>query len=160
MIAAGNKAINAKIFLSFYTRNRNLKTLDVWFSGITNSLVGISDPLDFYFLQSMWAMAPFRYVRVTQVLKTLDVWFSGMKNSVVGISDLLDLYFLQSMWVIAPFRYMRVTQELENMGHMVFRHDQFVSGDLGPIGLVLSAVHDGLDRSGTQGKPRYVESIH
>ena len=36
-----------------------------------NSLVGHLDPLDLYFLQSMWAMVLFRYVGVIQELENL-----------------------------------------------------------------------------------------
>ena len=51
----------------------------------------------------------------------------------MGISDLLNLYFLQSMWAMAPFRYMGVTQGLENLGHVVFKHEKIIGGDLGLV---------------------------
>ena len=50
---------------------------------------------------------------------------------------------MQSLRALALFWYMGVTQELENLGHTVIRHEKFIGGNLGPVGLVLPAVHVG-----------------
>ncbi len=47
------------------------------------------------------------------------------------------------MWAMAPFRYMGVTQGLENLGHVVFKHEEIIGGDLGLVGLLRLAVHVG-----------------